>query len=106
MVNFRGILAAVLGLALILAPALADARAGRFRAAILIDYPGFHLRLGAGLRRAGVPVLWYVAPQLWAWAPGRLGRLRQATNTTTSAIAHGLYDFIVIMASAVGLPGP
>lgn len=59
---------------------VAEARAGRFRAAILVDYPGFHLRLGAALRRAGVPVVWYVAPQLWAWRPGRLPALRQAAD--------------------------
>ncbi len=56
------------------------ARAGRYCLAILIDYPGFHLRLGPALRRAGVPVLYYVAPQLWAWRPGRIRRLRQAAN--------------------------
>lgn len=57
-----------------------DARAGRYAAAILIDYPGFHLRLGRALRRAGVPVVWYIAPQLWAWRPGRLAGLRAAAD--------------------------
>lgn len=57
-----------------------DARAGRYALAILIDYPGFHLRLGEALRRAGVPVLQYVAPQLWAWRPGRLPRLQRAVD--------------------------
>lgn len=57
-----------------------DARAGRYAAAVLIDYPGFHLRLGRALRQAGVPVIWYIAPQLWAWWPGRLSRLRAAAD--------------------------
>lgn len=57
-----------------------DARSGRYRAAVLIDYPGFHLRLGRALRRAGVPVIWYIAPQLWAWWPGRLPRLQAAAD--------------------------
>lgn len=57
-----------------------DARAGRYAAAVLIDYPGFHLRLGRALRQAGVPVVWYIAPQLWAWWPGRLPRLRAAAD--------------------------
>lgn len=57
-----------------------NARAGRYALAILIDYPGFHLRLGEALRRTGVPVLQYVAPQLWAWRPGRLPRLRRAAD--------------------------
>ena len=57
-----------------------EARTGRYALAILVDYPGFHLRLGEGLRQAGVPVLQYVAPQLWAWRPGRLARLRRAAD--------------------------
>jgi lipid-A-disaccharide synthase len=55
-------------------------KAGRYRVAILIDYPGFHLRLGEALRKAGVPVLVYIAPQLWAWRPGRIRPLRRAAN--------------------------
>ncbi len=58
----------------------AEARGGRYAAAVLIDYPGFHLRLGRALRAAGVPVIWYIAPQLWAWWPGRLPRLRAAAD--------------------------
>jgi lipid-A-disaccharide synthase len=58
----------------------AEARAGRYRLALLIDYPGFHLRLGETLRGAGVPVLYYIAPQLWAWRPGRIARLRRAVD--------------------------
>ncbi len=52
----------------------------RYDLAILIDYPGFHLRLGERLRGAGVPVLQYVAPQLWAWRPGRARQLCRAAD--------------------------
>lgn len=54
--------------------------AGRYPLAVLIDYPGFHLRLGEALRRAGVPVLQYVAPQLWAWRSQRLPKLVRAVD--------------------------
>jgi lipid-A-disaccharide synthase len=50
-------------------------RAGRYDLAILVDYPGYHLRLAAKAAHAGVPVLYYIAPQMWAWAPGRVRRL-------------------------------
>lgn len=43
-------------------------------AVVLVDYPGLHLRMAALARRAGVPVLYYVCPQLWAWAPWRARR--------------------------------
>jgi lipid-A-disaccharide synthase len=41
-------------------------------AVILIDYPGFNLRVAQAARDAGVPVLYYITPQVWAWKPGRL----------------------------------
>jgi lipid-A-disaccharide synthase len=40
--------------------------------AILIDFPEVNFRLARRLRRLGVPVLWFVSPQLWAWKRGRL----------------------------------
>jgi len=49
---------------------------------ILIDYPGYHLRLATAAAAAGVPVLYYIAPQLWAWGAGRVKRLAQACGTS------------------------
>ncbi|MBI4460234.1 MAG: lipid-A-disaccharide synthase, partial [Acidobacteria bacterium] len=40
--------------------------------AILIDFPDFNLRLAKTLRRIGSPVVYFVAPQVWAWRRGRL----------------------------------
>ncbi len=40
--------------------------------AVLIDFPDVNFRLAKHLRRAGVPVVWFVSPQLWAWKRGRL----------------------------------
>jgi lipid-A-disaccharide synthase len=40
--------------------------------AVLIDFPDVNFRLAKHLRRAGVPVLWFVSPQLWAWKRRRL----------------------------------
>ncbi|HEX5820075.1 MAG TPA: lipid-A-disaccharide synthase [Gemmatimonadales bacterium] len=48
--------------------------------AILIDYPGFHLRVAEAARRAGIPVLYYIAPQLWAWRPQRAVRFARAVD--------------------------
>ncbi len=39
---------------------------------ILIDFPDFNLRLAKIARRKGVPVLYYVSPQVWAWRPKRV----------------------------------
>src|SRR5205814_998201 len=45
--------------------------------AVLIDYAGFHLRLARELKRRGIPILYYVSPQVWAWRRGRLRTIRE-----------------------------
>jgi len=54
-----------------------EAREQRPDVAILTDSPDFHLRVARQLRRAGVPVIYLVAPQVWAWRKGRLPALRR-----------------------------
>lgn len=55
-------------------------RSGRYDVAIFVDYPGYHLRAAAAAAAAGVPVLYYIAPQLWAWGAGRVRRLAAAVR--------------------------
>jgi lipid-A-disaccharide synthase len=57
-----------------------DFRAGRYDLVILIDYPGFHVRVAEAARAAGTKVLYYIAPQLWAWRPGRARRFAAAVD--------------------------
>lgn len=57
-----------------------------YHAAVLIDYPGFHLRLLRTAARRGVPVLYYIPPQLWAWGMGRAARLREARVTVAAIL--------------------
>jgi lipid-A-disaccharide synthase len=47
---------------------------------VAVDYPGYHVRLAEAARRAGIPVLYYIAPQLGAWRPGRARRFAQAVD--------------------------
>ncbi|MGA3213566.1 MAG: lipid-A-disaccharide synthase [Terriglobales bacterium] len=46
-------------------------------AAIVIDSPGFNFRLARKLHGRGIPVFYYVSPQLWAWRSGRIRRVRR-----------------------------
>jgi lipid-A-disaccharide synthase len=46
-------------------------------AVVLIDYPGFHWWLGDCARKLGIPVVYFVPPQLWAWAGWRAGKMRR-----------------------------
>ncbi|MCS7153738.1 MAG: lipid-A-disaccharide synthase [Bacteroidia bacterium] len=43
---------------------------------ILVDYPGLNLRLLRWALRQGIPVTYFIPPQLWAWNPGRVRHLR------------------------------
>ncbi|MBI1192350.1 MAG: lipid-A-disaccharide synthase [Bacteroidetes bacterium] len=47
---------------------------------ILIDYPGFNLRMAAAAKAAGIPVIWYISPQVWAWKAGRVKTLRERVD--------------------------
>lgn len=47
------------------------ARRLRPNVAVLIDFPGFNLRLGPALAGLGIPVVYYIAPAVWAWGAGR-----------------------------------
>jgi lipid-A-disaccharide synthase len=57
-----------------------DFRSGRYDLVILVDYPGFHLRVAEVAHAASTKVLYYIAPQLWAWRPGRARRLAAAVD--------------------------
>jgi lipid-A-disaccharide synthase len=48
---------------------------GEVALVILIDYPGFNMKVAQAAKSAGVPVLYYVTPQVWAWGAGRLPKL-------------------------------
>lgn len=46
-------------------------------AAILIDFPDFNLRLARELHRLGIPVFYFVSPQIWAWRTGRVKQIKK-----------------------------
>jgi len=47
---------------------------------ILIDYPGFNLRLAKIAKRCGVKVLYYISPQIWAWRQGRVKKIARLVD--------------------------
>lgn len=46
-------------------------------AVILVDYPGFNLRIAKLAHEAGIPVIYYISPQLWAWGEKRVEKVRK-----------------------------
>ncbi|MCS6904254.1 MAG: lipid-A-disaccharide synthase [Bacteroidia bacterium] len=49
-------------------------------AVILIDYPGFNLRLAKYLKRHGIKVYYYISPQVWAWKESRINILKECVD--------------------------
>jgi lipid-A-disaccharide synthase len=49
-------------------------------AAVLVDFSGFNLRLAKRLASLGIPILYYVSPQVWAWRRGRVRTIREVVD--------------------------
>jgi lipid-A-disaccharide synthase len=55
-------------------------RAGAIDLVVLLDYPGFNMKVAALAHAAGVPVLYYITPQVWAWGRKRLPELARTVT--------------------------
>ena len=53
------------------------ARTRKPQALVVIDYPDFNFRLMRAIKGLGVPVIYYVSPQLWAWRAGRMKTMKR-----------------------------
>jgi len=73
---------------------------------VLVDYPDFNLRLARRARRAGVPVLYYVSPQVWAWRKGRVRTMAEAADRLAVIFPFeaGLYEGTGLRVDFVGHP--
>jgi len=73
---------------------------------VLIDFPEFNLRLARRARRAGVPVVYFIPPQLWAWRRGRIRKMAKRVTRVLAAFPFekGLYDEAGVPVEFVGHP--
>jgi lipid-A-disaccharide synthase len=55
-------------------------------AVVLVDWPEFNLRLASVLHRRGLKVIYYISPQLWAWRPGRVNKIRRDVDLLLSIL--------------------
>ncbi|HZN00162.1 MAG TPA: lipid-A-disaccharide synthase [Pyrinomonadaceae bacterium] len=55
-------------------------------AVILVDWPEFNLRLASTLHRRGLKVIYYISPQLWAWRPGRVSKIKENVDLLLSIL--------------------
>jgi lipid-A-disaccharide synthase len=47
---------------------------------VLIDFPDFNLHVAATAKKLGIPVLYYICPQVWAWRPGRVRKIKKRVD--------------------------
>ncbi len=47
---------------------------------VLIDYPGFNLRIAEWAKKQGIKVVYYISPQVWAWKAGRVKKMKQCID--------------------------
>ncbi|MXY25277.1 MAG: lipid-A-disaccharide synthase [Acidobacteria bacterium] len=86
--HYRGLAATGLSEALAVVPRsfatyrrmVARARAERPDVFVAIDFPEINFRVAAAMRRLGVPVVYYIGPQLWAWRRGRIRTMGQVVD--------------------------
>src|SRR5215217_1752892 len=55
-------------------------------AVLLVDWPEFNLRLASSLHRRGLKVIYYISPQLWAWRPRRVSKIKRDVDLLLSIL--------------------
>ena len=79
-VGFSGILSKYSFLKSLLNRLVKEALARNIKTAVMIDYPGFNLRLARELKKHGIKIVYYVSPQIWAWKFKRIFLIREIVD--------------------------
>lgn len=66
---------------------------------VLVDYPGFNMKLAHCAKSLGIPVLYYISPQIWAWRPHRIHEIRGVVDMMAV-----LFPFEVDIYREAGVP--
>ncbi len=76
------------------------------RCALLLDYPDFNLRLAKKLKKMGIPVVYFISPQLWAWRTGRIKEIQKniAKMLVLFPFEEGFYESHGVAVDFVGHP--
>ena len=78
---------------------VAEAEKRRPKVAIIMDYPDFNLMLAKKLKAMGIPVVYYITPQVWAWRKGRVHTIKKYCDRVFT-----LFPFETPFFEKVGVP--
>jgi lipid-A-disaccharide synthase len=81
-------------------------RSAPWDAVVFVDNPGLNLRYAYFAKRAGLRVFYYIAPQIWAWRPGRIHWIKQRVDHVLVVLPFekSIYDKAGILCTFVGHP--
>ncbi len=73
---------------------------------VLVDYPGFNLRLAETAKKLGIPAVYYISPQVWAWRPKRINRIARLVDKMIVILPfeEELYSNVDVDVTYVGHP--
>ena len=105
--HYRGLAATGLSEALAVVPRsfavyrelVARARAERPDVFVAVDFPEINFRVAGAVRRLGIPVVYYIGPQLWAWRRGRIRTMRRRVD-----LALVIFPFEEALYREAGIP--
>ncbi len=85
---------------------MAEVERRRPAAAILVDSPGFNLRMARSLKEVGVPVIYYISPQVWAWWRSRMRGIADRVDKMLVLFPFevGFYEEVGVDVTHVGHP--
>lgn len=78
---------------------VALAKAERPDVLVVIDFPDFNFRLASAVHALGIPVVYYITPQIWAWRPGRIRAIRRFADLVLP-----IFPFEVAIYQRAGVP--
>ena len=78
----------------------------KIKLAVLIDYPGFNLRIAKKLKKLGLRIVYYISPQIWAWRKGRIKKIRKRVDQmiVVFSFEKEMYDEANVPVEYVGHP--
>ncbi len=76
----------------------------RPKAVVMIDYPGFNLRLAERIKDIGIPIIYYISPQIWAWGGKRIHQIKRLVDLMLVILPFEktVYDKAGVQAEFVG----
>ena len=78
---------------------VAQMKKNRTDVLVLVDYPGFNLRLAEAAKAAGIKTVYYIGPQIWAWGAGRITKIKRAIDLMLV-----VFDFELKLYERAGVP--